>query len=296
MSYQQLPRQEMHFYQRLKKAPADSFFKFVPKHPFCIIKFLLACSLGSANPAQAFIDPSTTPIYDTGTNSQYSQYQNPIYTQPNPYIVITAVTYGIGTGIETANVGYSGTYNSNITGAFGLWQVGDPTQLTTSGALNFWANNGNNPVTSLSFGLGDAMKSYLGLVSRRVTDGNIVQAFMWTRIDEQLYWSNFNPATLEAPSAAISTTSPDPSTEFEQYLLWIRPITAADEKQQQINSAPVLTSLEAELADQIANGGGTAPPDPVPGPLPIFGIGMAFNYSRRLRRRTCNTDKSKAQD
>lgn len=121
---------------------------------------------------------------------------------------------------------------------------------------------------------------------------------MWTRINEDSYWNSYNPATYT--SSAI-TANP----ELEQYLLWITntptdPINGYD---QQVNSAPVLISLQNELGDQIAAGtGGTAPStsgggstggggssggggvQSVPGPLPLLGLVAAFGWARRLRR------------
>ena len=141
------------------------------------------------------------------------------------------------------------------------------------------------------------MKSYLGQVTRRVTSGSTVESFMWTRIDEDAYWNAYNSATY------ISTAIiPFPTTE--QYLLWITnspadPISGP----QQVNSAPVLASLQTELGDQIVAGtGGTAPStsgggsaggggasggggvQTVPGPLPLLGLVAAFGWARRLRR------------
>ena len=155
----------------------------------------VALAFGSMAPAQAFIIPGTTPT----SASQYSQYQSSIYTQPNPWISIDRVTYGTGSGatgggVESASVDYSGEYDPTVTGLFGLWQVRNPA-FTVSGGLNFWSNNGNNPVMSLSFGTGTSMTSYLGVVSRRVTSGSAVEAFMWTKIDEDAYWDAYNPTT-----------------------------------------------------------------------------------------------------
>jgi MYXO-CTERM domain-containing protein len=135
------------------------------------------------------------------------------------------------------------------------------------------------------------MKSYLGQVTRRVTSGSTVEAFMWTRIDEDAYWNAYNPATYMSP-----VIIPFPATE--QYLLWVTnsptdPINGP----QQVNSAPVLASLQTELGVQIAAGtGGTAPnsgggsasggggDQSVPGPLPLLGLVAAFGWARRLRR------------
>ncbi len=136
--------------------------------------------------AITFIDPASDAVY-SGVNSSYAQYQ-----LPNPYIGLQGVTYGEGTGIETANVIYRGTYT---TGPWGLWQVGNPANRVSGGSLDFWSNNGNNPVLSLSFGEGSSMKSYVGLVSRRVTSGNVVEAFVWTQIDATAYWQNFDSTT-----------------------------------------------------------------------------------------------------
>jgi hypothetical protein len=88
---------------------------------------------GSIAPAQAFIDPATTPT----STSPYSQYQNPIYSQPNPWISIDQVSYGNGTGTQTSSVSYVGQYNSAVTGVFGLWQVGNPAELTAGGGAQF---------------------------------------------------------------------------------------------------------------------------------------------------------------
>lgn len=248
---------------------------------------------GSIAPAQAFIVPGTTPT----STSPYSQYQSSIYSELNPWISIDQVSYGVGTGIETPSVNYSGQYDSTVTGVFGLWQVGNPAELTPGGGLNFWANTGNNPVLSLSFGTGSSMTSYLGVVSRRVTDGSTVESFMWTRIDEDAYWNAYDPATYMS-----TVINPSPATE--QYLLWVTDSPADPiNGPQQVNSAPVLASLQAELGDQIAAGtGGTAPStggggsasgggasgggggQNVPGPLPLLGLGAAFGWARRLRR------------
>ena len=84
-------------------------------------------------PAQAFIIPGTTPT----STSPYSQYQSSIYSQPNPWISIDQVSYGVGTGIETPSVSYSGQYDSTVTGVFGLWQVGNPAKLTAGGGAQF---------------------------------------------------------------------------------------------------------------------------------------------------------------
>jgi len=106
---------------------------------------------------------------------------------------------------------------------------------------------------------------------------------MWTRINEDDYWNAYNPTTYE--SSAIT-----PAPNLEQYLLWITntpsdPINGI----QQVNSAPVLGSLQAELGVQIAAGGGTASSgggqvESVPGPLPVLGLVAAFGWARRLRR------------
>ena len=240
-------------------------------------------------PAIAFIDPATDPVY-SGVNSSYAQYQF-----PNPYIGLQGVAHAIGTRIETANVIYSGTYR---TGPWGLWQVGSPSDTMPGGFLDFWSNNGNNPVLSLSFGEGSSMKSYVGLASRRITSGNVLEAFVWTQIDATAYWQNFDSTTYTS-----SVIAPAPSTE--QYLLWV---AAPQYSNQQTNSAPVLASLQQELLDQIndgcgtattacvdsagasatssggGSGGGSGTTSEVPGPLPVLGLAAAFAWSRRLRR------------
>ena len=98
----------------------------------------VAFAFGSMAPAQAFIVPSGPNPTPTST-STYSQYQSSIYTQSNPWISIDRVTYGPGSGttaggVESANVGYSGEYDSNVTGLFGLWQVGNPNETVPGGA------------------------------------------------------------------------------------------------------------------------------------------------------------------
>lgn len=105
---------------------------FSPKRgPMWVATASVAFAFGSMAPAQAFIIPGTTPT----STSTYSQYQN--YATANPWISIDQVSYGVGTGIETSRVIYSGQYDSTVTGVFGLWQVGNPAEVTAGGGAQF---------------------------------------------------------------------------------------------------------------------------------------------------------------
>ena len=206
----------------------------------------------------------------------------------NPAQAFQAITLIDNTNIKTATLGSSGSQLSTLNTKQGVeFRVGagytaqldsvtlgigaNGTSPTNPFVVELWNAGGTSPIGSQPFDLPSGASSYneysLSSTFSGLTQGN----YYLTVSSANLNWSNTDP--LADPSA--------PATGFE-FVQYRRSTNAGTTWGSTGNKNSIL--LQGTITQNTPA---------VPGPLPLFGLGAAFTWSRRLRRRVVKHASSK---